>query len=610
MKNSISREVEVIEHLNRVVKRYATENIATHPARAYFEPISSLSDGLPVPIFGVMLLIWQLRDQDLQTLYPLDTVESRMRFLSWCICSGVKEYALLRECEPFWEELSKPAYDHQKYSTLDSAQAISWLMVITLISRPDVNCDLTSSHGRAKLLLWYLQYGFEPEYNGTRLGSWQIDFLLTKQPSGITNHQHILFEARNDLKESFNLPSEISRFTQWYSESAEFKSFIAAVSRSTEYNTCLIRPKAAGVNVVGYLSETSGIAEDSRMMIAALNHTTIPTVAVDYSKNVSPRDNHHRNKINVFCFPVLEHARYIAEHGLTKVTGHYNIGYWPWEISHWPSQWSHLFSLVDEVWASSAYTQNSILSSTTKPVLFMPMAVEVASTRRLTRKNFGLPEHKFLFYFAFDLKSSSRRKNPEACISAFLKAFPTSDKVGLVIKVLKPSTTNKEWSALEKLAQKDKRIYIICETLERGDLIDLYAACDCFISLHRAEGFGRNIAEAMILGKPVVVTDYSGNQSFATIENSLPVDYKLIRIEVGDYPHVTNGTWAEPNTNSAATAMKTIFSDQELSNKLRRSARLSMINHSTFNVAKNYLARIDYLASTFEDSKEGIYDLV
>lgn len=610
MKNSISREVEVIEHLNRVVKKYATENIDTHPAQAYFEPIVSLSDGLPVPIFGVMLLIWQLRDQDLQILYPLDTVESRMRFLSWCICSGAKEYALLRECEPFWEALTKPAYDQRKYSALDSAQTISWLMVITLISRPDVSCDLTSSDGRAKLLLWYLQYGFEPAYNGARLGSWQIDFLLKKHPSGITNHQYILFESRKDLQESFNLPGEISHFNQWYSESEEFKSFIAAASRLTGYKPCLISPKPAGVNVIGYLSETSGIAEDSRMMIASLAHTTIPTKAIDYSKNAPSKDNHHHNKINIFCFPVLEHARYIAEHGLIKVTSHYNIGYWPWEISHWPSQWSHLFSLVDEVWASSTYTKNSILSSTTKPVLFMPMAVEVSSTRRLTRKDFGLPEHKFLFYFAFDLKSSSKRKNPEACISAFLKAFPTSDEVGLVIKVLKPSATTKEWSALEKLAQTDKRIYIICETLQRCDLIDLYAACDCFISLHRAEGFGRNIAEAMILGKPAVVTDYSGNQSFATVENSLPVDYQLVRIEIGDYPHVSNGVWAEPNTNSAAIAMKTVFSDKELSSKLRISARLSMIKHSTFNVAKNYLARLDYLTKTFEDNKEGIYDLV
>lgn len=604
MKSSISREIEIIEHLNTVVRNYITQNKPAHPVRAYFEPIPSLSEGLPVPIFGVMLLIWQLRDQDLQKLYPLDTVDNRMRFLSWCICSGAQEYALLRECDPFWIALSKPAYNLKEYSHRDSAHALSWLMVLTLISRPDVNSDLKTADGRAILLLWYLQFGFEAAGTGPRLGDWQLEFLLKKQASGITNHQQILYEQRKDLKAAFHLPADNVLFNQWYDNSSEYKVLREVASRSTDHKNTVTRSISVGVNLVGYLSETSGIAEDSRMMVAALSHTTLPTVANDYSKNSIHQSYDHPYDINIFCFPVLEHARYIAENGLTKAVGHYNVGYWPWEISHWPSQWSHLFSLVDEVWASSVYTQNSILSATDKPVLFMPMAVEIPSTRSMTREDFGLPNGKFLFYFAFDFKSSSNRKNPVACISAFLEAFPSSAAVGLVIKVLKPDVVSTEWDNLQKLAQKDKRIHIIAETLQRCALIDLYAACDCFISLHRAEGFGRNIAEAMLLGKPVITTDYSGNQSFTTRENSLPINYKLVDIKVGDYPYVSNGNWADPDIHCAAVAMQAIFSDPQLVMNLQKSARIAMMKHSTFNVARNYLARIDHLESKLKDSKE------
>lgn len=610
MKSRILHEIKVIEHLNTVVDKYITENKEANPVHAYFEPIHSLSEGLPVPIFGVMLLIWQLRDQDLQILYPLHTVENRMQFISWCICSGAQEYALLRECKPFWDALSKPTYNGQEYSNHDSAQAISWIMVITLISRPDVNCDLKTVHGRDILLLWYLQHGFEIKDAGPYLGAWQIDYLLKKLPSGITNHQHILYEARKDLKAAFKLPAEINQFNHWYLESEELRTLNAAASRLTSCESSSTKPRPTGVNLVGYLSETSGIAEDSRMMVAALSHTTVPTTTNDFSKNAPIKNNNHPHKINIFCFPVLEHARYIAENGLTKAIGYYNIGYWPWEVSHWPSQWSHLFALVDEVWTSSTYIQDSIRPDTDKPVLFMPMAVELPSTRRLTREDFGLPKDKFLFYFAFDLKSSSKRKNPEACISAFLKAFPKSDKVGLVIKVLKPTAVSKEWNTLQDLAHTDKRIHIIDETMQRCDLIDLYASCDCFISLHRAEGFGRNIAEAMLLGKPVIATDYSGNQTFANHENSLPVNYKLANIKPGDYPYVSNGTWAEPDISSAARAMQSIFSDPQLAEKLRESAQFSMVKHSTFNVARNYLARINYLDRKFKDSKEKNYELV
>lgn len=592
--SKLARERDVIRHLNQLTKDFAFENENGHTAHVYFKPVPALSIGLPVPIFGAMLLIWQLRNQDLQLIYPLDTVANRLEFLSWCVTSGVKEYALLRECAPFWDALSKPAFNTRNYATLDAAHAISWLMVLTALRHPDINADLSTEIGRAKMLLWYLQHGFVAADIAPHIEEWQRTFLSTSLSSGINVHQHILYQARDDLRKAFPLPDALQYFNEWYVTSAEYLSLRSAEIKITKSHKIEQRNLAAfGVNVIGHISAVSGIAEDSRMVLASLRHTTIQKKNVDYSASASTPDNRtHSYAINLFCFPALEQARYVAENGLSNIINRYNIGYWPWEISHWPEQWHHLFSLVDEVWASSKHIQDAIAPVASIPVFLMPMAVEAPSVSRINRVDFSLPEDVFLFYFAFDLRSSSARKNPEACIAAFQTAFPDSKEVGLVIKALKPSESSEAWENLKSLSLLDRRIHVIEQTLSRSDLMALYSMCDCFVSLHRAEGFGRNIAEAMILGKPVIVTDYSGNQTFTTAENSVLVPYVLKEIKEGDYPSVIDGVWAEPNIESAAAGMRRIAKDPQLAETLHVAALNTMLHHSTFRVAQTYLARI------------------
>lgn len=590
----LSREIEVIENLNLAIQEFRTKHKDSHPAYAYFEPIESLSEGLPVPIYGAMLLVWQLRDQDLQVLYPLDTSQNRLEFLCWCMTSGANEYQLIRECDGFWEALSKPAFNESDYPKQDASRALSWLMVLTLTTRPDLDFNLENSNGRDKLLLWYLSHGIFESKKNLFLEPWQLDFLLELLPSSINNHQNILLRSRSDLRKLFKIEN-IQDFKDWYSQSVEGKKLNSikndkVLTRKTEKESTI----SFGVNVVGYASEISGIAEDSRMMLSALSNTSIPTQIVDCSRNSlkqHPTENLH--SINMFCFPVLEHARFLAERGLNWIVKRYNIGYWPWEISHWPGQWVHLFSLVDEVWSSSEYTRDSISLKSPVMVLYMPMAVEISPVRRKTRYDFSLPKEKFLFYFSYDFRSSSSRKNPMACVQAFTRAFPESDDVALVIKTLIPTDFNEQWEELKSLVSNDRRIYLISQSLMRSDLLDLYAVCDCFISLHRAEGFARNIAEAMLLKKPVIVTDYSGNCTFTNKKNSIAVSYTPSEINPGDYPHVNNGTWADPDINDAANAMIRISSSKSLSEKLVSEGTNTMFTYSSFSVASNYLSRIE-----------------
>ncbi|GGY66341.1 glycosyltransferase family 4 protein [Pseudoduganella albidiflava] len=590
----LAREREIIRHLNRVVLERVAGNAGRSSLAAYFQPIDALSQGLPVPIYGAMLLVWQIRDRDLQALYPLDTLANRIDFLSWCACHGLKEYALLKECTPFRDALDKPAFPPGKLPELDAGNALSWLMVLTALRRTDLKVDIARPADRARLLVWYLEHGFASAAIEPRVAAWQTEFLLRVLPSGMTAHQAILHQARQDLQQEFPLPSKAADYQEWYARSAEYRRLAPASAAPPEEN-----PKAGepfGVNVIGHLSGVSGIAEDSRMALASLARTTIPAAPVDYVDGAPAAGGpEHRYAVNLFCFPALEHARYVAERGGNGIAGRYNIACWPWEISHWPEQWHHLFALADEIWAPSRYIQEAIKPASPVPVLHMPMAVETPPASRLGRRDFALPENAFLFYFSYDLRSASLRKNPEACIEAFLAAFPGGTEVGLVIKALRPESDGAAWQRLQDTARRDGRIHLIDRTLDRGDLAALYSACDCFISLHRAEGFGRNIAEAMSLGKPVITTGYSGNRDFTDAANSVLVACTPREIQEGDYPYVTGGTWVDPDIQDAAAAMRRVAGDAALATGLQAAGRRTMLRHSTFQVARTYMDRLKHI---------------
>jgi glycosyltransferase involved in cell wall biosynthesis len=189
----------------------------------------------------------------------------------------------------------------------------------------------------------------------------------------------------------------------------------------------------------------------------------------------------------------------------------------------------------------------------------MPMAVALPKVKSYTRKQWSLPTSDYLFVFSFDGNSSLARKNPLGVIEAFQNAFPKGkEPVGLVIKCMRPDEKNPAWQTILKIAKKDSRIHIIDRMLDKPDVLGLYQLCDCFVSLHRAEGFGRGIAEALLLGLEVIATDHGGNVDFCLPGSACLVSSRLIAVGENEYVEHYGQCWADPDILVAAKFMQKI----------------------------------------------------
>lgn len=343
-----------------------------------------------------------------------------------------------------------------------------------------------------------------------------------------------------------------------------------------------------GVNLIGHAGTRSGVGEDLRMAARALEAAGIPFIVRDVQPSTGVESEetwpearlaeHSPFSINLFCMAGMETVSMLSSRR-NLLDGKVNIGFWPWELPEWPRLWSHAPCLMDELWASTTFTASAYRRSTYVPVRQVPMAVDVDATDGLGRDAFGLPTDCFLFGYSFDGHSSFSRKNPEGSLNAFRLAFPEGDeRVGLVLKGLRVSD-RPEWRRLERLAAQDPRIVLISASLPRGVLLDLYRAIDCFVSLHRSEGFGRNIAECMLLGKPVIATNYSGNVDFTHEGSAALVDANLQRIGDGEYPFGVGQFWADPCITQAAQHMRQIFLDEQWRTRIASAGQVFIKTH-------------------------------
>ena len=344
-----------------------------------------------------------------------------------------------------------------------------------------------------------------------------------------------------------------------------------------------------GVNLIGYAQGQLGIGEDLRCTADALDAAGIQTAILNFppGKNIPNNDHSLSNRIaqdgpyafNLFCLTAEEIARFLMEKGPDSFQQRFNIGYCPWELARWPGPWLPLLGLVDELWASSQHTLTAMQQGLEAPnqaspqpspsTALMPLAVTIpmlsSKARLLTRATYELPSEAVLFTFSFDLNSSISRKNPLMALRAFQRAFPPehplANQVALLIKTHQPKCSNRNWARLKAEADADPRLHILETTLPRTELLELYAACDGFISLHRAEGFGRGLAEALMLGLDVIATDHGGNTDFCTGPLSHPVRCQMVRVNNGEYPYHRCQQWAigGPCRRTAATSSGTAF---------------------------------------------------
>jgi glycosyltransferase involved in cell wall biosynthesis len=281
----------------------------------------------------------------------------------------------------------------------------------------------------------------------------------------------------------------------------------------------------------------------------------------------------------------------------------YIIGQFFWELTRTSKIHEPGIRLVDEIWTASEYLSGIYAAETDRPIILMGHAiVPVEPLAPANRRQYKIGDNTFVFLSSFDAGSIVERKNPLGAILAFQAAFPRrTEDVALVIKTrnleyLQTTRDREHWELVTARMANDPRIIVITETLSAESLAGLYRMSDCFVSLHRSEGFGQGPAEAMVHGKPVIVTNYSGVCDFCTAETAKLVGYDLIRIKPNEYPYLDADRvyyWADPDLKTAAAHMAELAADRQQAAQLGSAGR-DVINrkYSVAAVHSRYIERL------------------
>ena len=268
----------------------------------------------------------------------------------------------------------------------------------------------------------------------------------------------------------------------------------------------------------------------------------------------------------------------------------YRIGYWYWESGEIPASWNRAAFDCDELWTATEFIAEGLRQHYKQPIRVFFPGLEIAPFELLPKSRFGLDDAKFTFLFVFHMTSIMERKNPLGLIKAFRKAFQPGDDATLVIKTAFGSSNPEQLERL-KAAAADADVRLIDESLSRDETLSLIANCDAYVSLHRSEGLGLTMAEAMLLGRPVIATAYSGNMSFMHEANSLLVDYKLVALNSPAPPYEIGQVWAEPSVKHAAAHMRHLYEDRTFAAELGQRGKEDLQRRLNFRTSGHAMAK-------------------
>ena len=340
----------------------------------------------------------------------------------------------------------------------------------------------------------------------------------------------------------------------------------------------------AGVGVFGYLKTLNGVGQAGRLIVEALNSVEYPVTEFDVGNpNEIPNIKNLETTRAEFNKVILS----VDAHSIRSITtavgkkflhGKYVIAQWFWELEEIPDYYQEAFKVINELWVPTEYMQRAFLAVAPSRVNIRHMPLPLfGPTKSATvgRTHFGIGPD-FMFLFIFDFLSVMKRKNPIGLVEAFSAAFAENEGPVLVIKTINSDKRITEMAQLKSACSNRKDIMILEQEFAKSDINSLVTLCDSYVSMHRAEGLGLTLAEAMTAGKPVIATNYSGNLDFMNSDNSILIPWRRTEVGSGAEGYPSTATWAEPDLKACASAMRELWENPLLAQDLGRKAKESL----------------------------------
>ena len=438
--------------------------------------------------------------------------------------------------------------------------------------------------------------------------------------TGVSLGADLLRDSRADLQRAFDSPRWRDRrsFRRWLWTSGLDEGQVALSTLPETSSPFLVAPHAPartrdvprpfGVNLVGYLGAELGLGVAARQMLRALEAAGVPTSTVTYDRtsshqgSVSDGSTDRPYHFNLLLIVPDQLPLFVADVGTEFFGGHHNIGLWYWESDVMKENQLAAFDFVDEVWAATTYLQRAFSSAGRVPVSVVPspLVFETPGDVSSARKRLGLDD-RFTFLFSFDFLSVVERKNPLGLLDAYRRAFGPDDGTRLILKSINGDVFPREKERIAAAIADHADVELWDRMLPATDRLALVAAADCYVSLHRAEGLGLTMAEAMAVGTPVVATGYSGNLDFMDDRSALLVPFDLVEVGPGSH-YPAHGHWAAPDIAAAAALMASVRDDAQLRAGLVQAATAALEPFGYEQVGR--IAR-DRLVGVWQDRATG-----
>jgi glycosyltransferase involved in cell wall biosynthesis len=405
--------------------------------------------------------------------------------------------------------------------------------------------------------------------------------------AGVDRYLYDVYLERADLKEAFpDLDgTDARRLIAWAWDHGRWELELAAelLPPLLASGEARAGDRRIAVNVAGYLDKSLGLGQGARLYIEALEAADVPVCTTEAPLQLpvtgsqeqalahyGRHDFEHRQlpytpPFNLLCVNPDGLPGLLEWAGPALQESRWTIAHWAWETDLLPPHWLGAFRLIDEVWVNSSYVAENLRRFSPVPVITIPAPVVSPDTggARLDADLQAAFGDGVVFLFVFDFFSTPQRKNPAGLIEAFTRAFAPGMGPRLVLKAMNGSFRPEAVDELRWRIGDRPDIALIDRHVDRDTYAALLSRCDCYVSLHRAEGFGITLAEAMALAKPVIATGYSGNLDFMTADNSYLVDHTLTRVGPGVDMYPPEGCWAEPDLDHAARLMRLVWERPE-----------------------------------------------